>query len=300
MHAVYPLISGVQGAAAGTARIYARGTTTRAPYWMDFEGTQQVANTADIALDSNGGAEVYVGQLVDVTVFDVDGNAVRAFVAGSEAPNVEVRSQAFTGIDYITGASAAGNPTTLQAVLDRALTSFGTTDWKVIIGATPTLLATALAGVVGLVFNVKSPTYGALGNGTTDDSSAIQAAITAATVAGGTVFFPPGTYRYTVPLNMATNVNLLGVGTGASVLKLDHATNGGVTWTSATANQCSVITGLRFSRAQTGSGVLLTVDARANLKVTLVDCELDGETIDNTTRLIGGQAGGFDGLRLLL
>jgi hypothetical protein len=54
-----------------------------------------------------------------------------------------------------------------------------------LIGFAPTTSA--------LVFNVKS--YGALGNGTTDDTAAIQAAYTAAAAAGGgIVFFPAGVY----------------------------------------------------------------------------------------------------------
>lgn len=42
------------------------------------------------------------------------------------------------------------------------------------------------------VFNVKA--YGAVGDGTTNDYDEVQAAITAAEVAGGTVLFPPGVY----------------------------------------------------------------------------------------------------------
>ena len=52
--------------------------------------------------------------------------------------------------------------------------------------------------------------YGATGNGTTDDTAAIQAAITAAT---GTILFPPGTYRVSsLNLTGRTNLRLLGVG----------------------------------------------------------------------------------------
>jgi polygalacturonase len=41
----------------------------------------------------------------------------------------------------------------------------------------------------GAVHNVKA--YGATGNGSTDDTAAIQAAITALGTAAGVVFFPP-------------------------------------------------------------------------------------------------------------
>jgi hypothetical protein len=43
-----------------------------------------------------------------------------------------------------------------------------------------------------IVYNVQS--YGATGNGTTDDTTAIQNATNAAVATGGIVFFPPGTY----------------------------------------------------------------------------------------------------------
>lgn len=50
-------------------------------------------------------------------------------------------------------------------------------------------------------FNAK--TFGATGNGTTDDTAALQATIDAAQAAGGgVVFIPAGTYKITVPLQL--------------------------------------------------------------------------------------------------
>lgn len=65
------------------------------------------------------------------------------------------------------------------------------------------------------VYNVKN--YGATGNGTTDDTTAISAAITAANAAGGgQVFFPAGTYLASnVPLTGVANIRLLGTGKGS-------------------------------------------------------------------------------------
>lgn len=73
--------------------------------------------------------------------------------------------------------------------------------------------------------------FGATGDGTTNDSVAIQAAINAVSGAGGgTVFFPVGTYLVHTGLTGASNVNLIGAGqasiiqAGASDITLITAT----------------------------------------------------------------------------
>lgn len=45
------------------------------------------------------------------------------------------------------------------------------------------------------MYNVKHPSFGAVGDGVTDDTAAIQAAINAAMATGGVVYFPTGPYR---------------------------------------------------------------------------------------------------------
>lgn len=69
----------------------------------------------------------------------------------------------------------------------------------------------------GQVFNVKA--YGVKGNPSTDDSAAIQAAINAAGVNGGIVYFPPGTYFINAGLTISSpNVMLQGAGANTSVI----------------------------------------------------------------------------------
>jgi hypothetical protein len=74
------------------------------------------------------------------------------------------------------------------------------------------LMPYGTAAGTGDFFNVKS--FGATGDGTTDDSAAINAAIDAATgVGGGTVYFPYGTYRLLSAISSLNDrgVRLLGV-----------------------------------------------------------------------------------------
>ena len=53
--------------------------------------------------------------------------------------------------------------------------------------------------------------YGATGNGVSDDTTAIQAAINAAEISGGVVGFPSGVYRITAPLALVSpKVSLIG------------------------------------------------------------------------------------------
>lgn len=65
-------------------------------------------------------------------------------------------------------------------------------------------------------FNVKS--YGATGNGVTDDTTAINNAIAAiATAGGGILYFPPGTYACGT-INLGSNTIMMGAGMGATTI----------------------------------------------------------------------------------
>lgn len=65
--------------------------------------------------------------------------------------------------------------------------------------------------------------YGAKGDGATDDSTAIQAAINAASEIGAEIVFcPRGTYIVGTTLTLKSNVHLMGAGANASILKLKN------------------------------------------------------------------------------
>lgn len=98
-------------------------------------------------------------------------------------------------------------------------------------GVTVPTTASVKANGVTDWFNVKS--YGATGNGTTDDTTAIQNAINAChTAGGGVVYFPAGTYLVTPTGSPAIGLSLSGMqgvrleGAGAQCTTLKKGGNG--------------------------------------------------------------------------
>lgn len=75
-------------------------------------------------------------------------------------------------------------------------------------GSAPTL-AEAVEYASGDIFNVRA--FGAAGDGSTDDKTAIKAAIAAA-AAGDVVFFPPGTYKTTSGFIVDKPISIVGSG----------------------------------------------------------------------------------------
>lgn len=74
----------------------------------------------------------------------------------------------------------------------------------------------AITDIGGAIFNVTS--YGALGDGVSNDRAAIQATLDAASAnGGGTAFFPNGTYFISSALTLRNRVSLLGAGRGAQI-----------------------------------------------------------------------------------
>ncbi len=75
-------------------------------------------------------------------------------------------------------------------------------------------------------FNVKS--YGAVGNGVANDTTAINAAITAISTSGGCLFFPQGTYNISATLTIAQPMCVLGSSQSGSTVFLNASSNASV------------------------------------------------------------------------
>lgn len=275
MHLITPLIAGIRGAELGSAEVFRRGTATTATYYENFEGGGANDSGDPIVLDANGGAEVYVDQMTTVRVRSVSGLIVREFVAGFSAPGIEVRSVSFTGKDYDDGSgtpfSGTSKPTSVQAVLDKVKVSFGAIDFNVVAGGTTKTLQAALASFSGLFFNVKDPTYGAKGDGTTDDLTAFAAAATAAQTAnGGIVFIPPGDYVLSNVWDVPTKVSVLGLGPNATTISIDHASNGTIRFlgsVTSTYRPFQSLEGIYFRAKVPNTGDILRCE-NANLLVS--------------------------------
>lgn len=253
-HLISELMVGFSSAPSGKVVIYQTGTSSAANVYSDPDATALISNNGTVAtytLDANGRLEAYVVGVVDVTVKTAaDVTVAGPFTPSSSATNTAVSNAGFSA-------------TTLDALLTLLYTSFGQTDGRVSVGGTVDYIKNHLSRVSGLFFNVKSSAYGAVGNGTVDDTAAIQSALTAAAAAGGgTVFFPAGSYRVTSQLTVSTNVKLLGSGAIFTSILLDsttaHLFSSGSTYTIVAEDLRFSVYGATAATGRFFSGALAT------------------------------------------
>lgn len=119
-----------------------------------------------------------------------------------------------TGITGATGATSGGSGSSSFITLTDAPASYSGAAGKSVVVNVAT---NAVAFQTTNIFNVRD--YGAVGNGTTDDTTAIQSAINACSSTGGTIFFPTGIYGVTNELyytseELHPSINFRGVNQG--------------------------------------------------------------------------------------
>ena len=136
--------------------------------------------------------------------------------------------------------------------------------------------------------NVKD--FGAVGNGSTDDTSAIQQTIDALPASGGCVFIPPGTYAVSAPLTLSEGAELCGAGSG-SILRVTSAALGidvirigdGVSTLSFGAVRHLKITS--DGQKTAGSAIALNQAYRVWLEALSLEFQYRGVYIQNSTAI---------------
>ena len=139
---------------------------------------------------------------------------LRALVSGAVLSDVDQSNVDAAAVSFVQAASVA--PATTEGS-----TWWNTTDKNLQVYDATGALWRVIGGVNG-TFDVTE--YGALGDDSTDNATAIDDARTALIAnGGGILFFPAGVYQTSATLEMASDMWVLGSGRGSTTLKLSAA-----------------------------------------------------------------------------
>lgn len=139
-----------------------------------------------------------------LTHYDAEGNKI--INLGTPTDDTDAANKSYVDDTIDTAIALGGSP---------AIVSLGGYDVTALGSLTPRSLADRFADVVNVL------DYGATGDGTTDDTTAIQTALDKT----GTIYFPAGTYKITSELNISSNSTLMGDGKEKTVLYFYKASN---------------------------------------------------------------------------
>ena len=180
--------------AGGLLYTYAAGTTTPAATYTTSVGN--VANTNPIVLDSAGRtpAQIWLDSASSYKFILRDSTGVLIWTNDNISGGTSASAVSYSPTGNFTA-------TTVQAALDELAASTGANIVKYNQGATGAVTRTVKSKLQDTV-SVKD--FGAVGDGTTDDTAAIQAAVDALSQAGvgGVVRLPAGTYKVTSSINI--------------------------------------------------------------------------------------------------
>ena len=199
--------------AGGKLYSYEAGTSTPLATYTDSTGTTENANP--VILDARGEAGVWLSDAAYKLVL-----------------KTSTDSTIWT-VDNVS--TMQGNIDVVQANLDAYIASLAASSGSSLVGfIQPSAEAAARTVEEKLSDTVNVFDFGAVGDGVTDDTAAIQAAIDALPSTGGVVFFNPGTYLISSTLTASTGVLL----NGQNRTDLSAASCPGVAFTLAAHSIC--------------------------------------------------------------
>ncbi|MCR4307647.1 MAG: right-handed parallel beta-helix repeat-containing protein [Candidatus Berkelbacteria bacterium] len=206
--------------ASGTVTFYAAGTTTLKTIWTDRDEATPAANP--YTLDANGTAQIYASGLYKVLIKNAAGTTIytRDNLYFEFSPSDDIDALQYSPFTFT------------QATIEAALTAIGTVNkvtlllrpgnWVILTAlAFPTNVTLKMpagayfsgaAVTSALITGIKETTPSMFGintiPGTTDMTTAIQAAATAA--ANGTLIFAAETYLVSTAISLPSNIMVKG------------------------------------------------------------------------------------------
>ena len=261
----------------GLIYTYAAGTTTPAVTYTSYTGF--VSHTNPIVLDSAGrvpsGGEIWllVGQSYKFILKTSANVLIATYDNIPSAPQPPIANDAASisyeqGNTVSAGAFVTGNSYMIATVGSTNFTAVGAINN--VVGTV--FIATGAGSGTGNAYSSRTvqnklqetisvKDFGAVGDGVTDDTVAINNAIIAVNAAGGGIVnFPEGTYLVgdagnNVAISLLSNVTLNGCGINASIIKLKNSGNAHVINATSVSNVAITNLTVDGNRASQSLGV---------------------------------------------
>lgn len=253
---IHELISGAVtsagvAVASGNARFYNTGGLVAATVYSDAACT--TAYTQPIVLDAGGrkvGPQIWAKTVVRMILKDA---ADSATILDVDPLNIVRAEQVF-----VTNAAVNGGA---ETDLNTLITGSSLATYKESANATTRAVSTRFGEIAVSVMD-----FAATGDGSTDDTSTIQAAIDrVAARGGGWVEFPKGTFKISAALTISSpGIKLRGAGVGVTIIRNTGAAAHAIdaTYSGTEFNEDMILEGfsIEHSSSSTGDGVHISND----------------------------------------